>query len=264
MDCKDEVAKHEHYSLVNDEMRKTIVITDVTQMPSGNEVCVVGIDTHGNSIRPVCEGGFRKNYLFDRENDVIIRHKARVQFDFHEVDIRPPHIEDMGFNIASIRYKGLCTDTEWEDVLQASSFNAVEDIYEGFLEDRGWVIADANTRSIATLSNASITDVELTPGNIKPRISFVDSDGNAYYRPSSDLTLWDRCRSLVKRQDQTIDEVQEELLSLLQTAERIYLRLGLARPWEREEGEDERCWLQITGLHTFPDYLYGKCFANFS
>lgn len=244
-------------------MRKTIVITDVTQMPSGNEVCVVGIDAHRNNIRPVCEKGFRKSYLFDREDNVIIRHGAKVQFDFHEVDIQPPHIEDMGFEPASIRYKDLCTDTEWEDALQASSFNTVEDIYEGFLKERGWVMAGADTRSIATLSNANITDIELTPRSIKPRIRFVDSNGDVFNRPSSDLTLWDRCYSLVKGQGRPIEEVREELLSSLQTAERIYLRLGLARPWEREEGEGERCWLQVTGVYTFPDYLEGKCFADF-
>lgn len=259
MDSQDALAKHEYCSPVNDEMRKTIVITDVTQMPSGNEVCVVGIDAHRNSIRPICESGFRKNYLFDREHDVIIRHKAKAQFDFHTVDIQPPHIEDVGFEPASIRYKGLCTDTEWEEVLQANSFDTVEDIYEGCLRERGWVMPGADTRSIATLSNANITDVELTPGSVKPRIKFVDSDGNAFNRPSSDLTLWDRCRFLVKNQGQDVEKVREDLLFSLQNVERIYLRLGLARPWE----DDGNCWLQVTGVYTFPDYLNGKCFADF-
>ena len=42
----------------------------------------------------------------------------------------------------------------------------------------------------------------------------------------------------------------------------VYLRVGLARPtWELHP---HCCHLQITGVYTFPDYLYGRSFADFN
>jgi len=41
----------------------------------------------------------------------------------------------------------------------------------------------------------------------------------------------------------------------------VFLRIGLARGWERHP---DRCYLQITGVYSFPDYLSGRCFADFA
>ena len=248
-------------------MKKILVITDVTQMPAnrnrGNEVCVVGIDTEGQCIRPVCDGGFLKKYLMDVNGKVIIRHGARAELDLFPIKTQPPHIEDMKFEPSSISSKGLCGSTEWEEALRKNSFNSVEEIYEGHLQDQGWVVPGAKTRSIATLSEASIIDVELTSKSVKPRITFLDKAGCEFNRPASDLTLWDHCYSMVRKQGHNSGEVERELVSLLQKADRLYLRLGLARPWEPEDDGGEKCWLQVTGVYTFPDYLNGKCFADF-
>jgi hypothetical protein len=40
----------------------------------------------------------------------------------------------------------------------------------------------------------------------------------------------------------------------------LYLRIGLARGWDEQP---DRCYLQITGIYTFPDYLAGKTFDDF-
>ncbi len=239
------------------------MITDLTQMPRANEVCVVGIDEAGNCIRPVCAGGFLKDYLYDPDGLLVVRHGARVEFDLHTIPCQPPHVEEMGFDPDSIAGKGLCSDEEWENVLRTNSYTEVDSIYDGLLQDNSWVMPGANTRSIGTLSGATIVDIELTPGRIKLRLRFQDCTGCDFNRPVSDLTLWDRCFSLVKRKGRSCGEVETELVALLRSAERIYLRLGLARPWERVRGEGEKCWLQITGVYTFPDYLGGKSFGDF-
>ncbi|RJQ37624.1 MAG: hypothetical protein C4555_05940 [Dehalococcoidia bacterium] len=243
-------------------MRKTIVITDLTQMPrefsNGNEVCVVGLDEDGNSVRLICNGGFQKNYL-KRNHLAIVRPSAKVEFDLHVIKVNPPHIEDMGFNPDSITGKGFCTNAEWERALQQTSFDAVEDIFEGHLSGNDWVLPGTETRSIATLSGARIVDIELTGKNAKPRVTFVDKNRRTYCRPVSDLTLWNRCYSQVIRQHKEPKKVAEELKKTFQESVRLYLRLGLARPW----AEDNKCWLQVTGIYTFPDYLKGKTFADF-
>ncbi|MFC1861314.1 hypothetical protein ACFLYL_03465 [Chloroflexota bacterium] len=239
-------------------MEKTLVISDVTQMPQGNEVCIVGIDRNGKSERPVCHGDFQKHYLI-QNHKAIIRPAAKVEFDLKVIEINPPHIEDMGFDPNSITSKGFCNNDEWGSILQQTSFNTVEEIFEGYLQNNNWILPGSNTRSIGTLSRAKIMDIELTGGSVKPRISFADSSNHEYCRPVNDLTLWNRCYSRVKRQGNDPNEVAQELVTLFQNADRIYMRLGLARPWE----QDNKCWLQITGVHTFPDYLQGKTFTDF-
>lgn len=240
-------------------MKKTIIITDLTQMPKGNEVCVVGIDSEGKCIRPICDGGFLKQYLYDSKRRVIVRPGAKVEFDLGAVDILPPHIEDMIFDPSSIIGRGMCSAIEWENTLRKSSFKTISEIYDGLIQDNAWVMSGAETRSIGTISNTKIIDVYLTPGTIKPRITFADSSSCEFERPASDLAMWDRCHSLVKDQGHSILSVQEKLLSSLQNVDRLYLRVGLARPW----GQVSKCWLQITGIYTFPDYLDGKCFDDF-
>ncbi len=39
----------------------------------------------------------------------------------------------------------------------------------------------------------------------------------------------------------------------------VFLRIGLARGWKKYP---DRCYLQITGVYVFPDYLHGRCFAD--
>ncbi len=245
-------------------MQKTIVITDLTQMPTGNRVCVVGIDESNQCTRPVYPDGLGvpKSYL-SSGTKLIIRPKAKVSFDFYPVKIEPPHIEDQGFDSASIVGKGLCNGDEWENVLRNSSYAKVGDIYDDLLQDHSWVMQGANTRSIATLSEATIINIQLSESSIKPRLTFTDGVGCQFSRPVSDLTFWDLCYKEVKSNNRTRLEVSRELLNLLQGADRLYLRLGLARPWLQPGLSEERCYLQVTGIYTFPDYLGGKSFADF-
>jgi len=246
-------------------MKKTIVITDVTQMPKGNEVCVVGIDVDGRCIRPVCEEGFLKQYLRDTKQTVIVRHGAKVEFDFHKVDVVPPHIEDQGFDPDSIVSKGFCNDAEWESILQNSSYTKVGDIFDNLLQDHSWVKLGAKTRSIATLSQVTLTNVQLPEwnGKLRYRLSFRDSIGSIFDRPISDLAFRELCYKEIKRDGHNRLTISAELTNLLTSAERVYLRLGLARPWAQPGSTEKRCYLQVTGIYTFPDYLQGRTFADF-
>jgi len=53
-------------------------------------------------------------------------------------------------------------------------------------------------------------------------------------------------------------EICSRLTSALKSS-MVFLRIGLARGWEKFP---DRCYLQITGVHTVPDYLQGKTFAD--
>lgn len=245
-------------------VRQTIVITDLTQMPEGDEVCVVGISEKGECIRPICEGGFQKKYLYAGEN-VIIRPRARIEFDFTEAKIEPPHIEDRAFNPSFIANHGLCSEIDWENILQNSSYARVEDIYNGFLQDRRWVKPGSPTRSIATLSKASIANVHVPEweGKLRYRLSFRDVTRNLFDCPVSDLAFRELIYREVRRSNRPRSDVSRELTNILKRADRIYLRLGLARPFRKSTTDEPRCYLQVTGVYTFPDYLQGKTFADF-
>ncbi len=247
-------------------MRQTIVITDLTQMPypHENQACVVGITKTGECIRPVCAGGFLKNYLYI-DDEVAIRPGARVESDFTSAKVEAPHIEDKTFDPDSLTSHGFCTDIEWEQVLRNSSFSKVEDISDGFLQDRKWVKPGAQARSIATLSRVATLSVQLPEwnGKLRYRLSFKDGSGNTFNSPVSDLTFRELCYKEVKRVGRSPSALASELTSLFRNANRVYLRLGLARPWIQPGLSEARCYLQVTGIYTFPDYLQGKTFADF-
>jgi hypothetical protein len=246
-------------------MHKTIVITDLTQMPKPNEVCVVGVDEQNQSIRPVLPGGVLKRHLYVCHR-LVMRPRAKIELKFYSVPIEPPHVEDLGFDPNSIVYKGLCTDVEWEKVLQDSSYSTVDNIYDGLLHKHRWVEARANTRSIGTLSQVNITAVQLpmSSGKLKYQLSFKDKTGFLCRDiPISDLAFRELSFAEVKKCGRNAEIVAQEITAYLKTADRVYLRIGLARPWVKEGTKEEACWTQVTGIYTFPDYLAGKSFADF-
>jgi len=248
-------------------MKQRIVITDLTQMPTGNRACIVGISESGQCIRPVTEvreNGVTKDLLYSGPQ-LIVRPSAKVEFDFHRVDVVPPHIEDQGFAPGSIVSHGLCSDNKWEHILQRSSYTRVDDIYDGFLQDHSWVKPGANTKSIATLSQVTIVNVQLPEweGKLRYRLSFRDSTGYMFDRPVSDLAFRELCYKEVKVDGHACLKVSSRLTNLLKSVDRVYLRLGLARPWLQPRASEKRCYLQVTGIYTFPDYLQGKSITNF-
>ena len=246
-------------------MKRTIVITDQTQMPTSNRVCIVGIDETGRCIRPIYnEFGVPKTLLYVDDN-LVIRPKARVEFDFHDISVVPPHIEDKGFAPDYIVKKGFCTEAEWDSALKKNSFTKVSDIFNNLLVGNRWVAPGTNTRSISTLSRVKIDAVNLNEwdNKLRYRLSFYDTSRELFDIPISDLAFRELCYKEVKRESKDRMEVAQRLTNLLTTASRVYLRLGLARPWAQPGSSESRCYLQVTGIYSFPDYLQGKSFADF-
>lgn len=214
-------------------MKRTIVITDLTQMPTADGVCIAGIDQHNKCIRPVLPTGVRRRHLYIK-GKLAIRPRAKVRFGLHKVPIEPPHIENLGFDPDSIEYLGLCDESEWERVLQDSSFSSVDDIYDGLLKEHRWVEPDTNVRSLGTVSEVQIEDIEIEPlkipGHYKPRLAFCDSTGWIFRLPVSDLSF----RTFVDYEIGRIGTIlaaSNQIRKTLQSANRLYLRIGLPGPW---------------------------------
>ena len=100
-------------------------------------------------------------------------------------------------------------------------------------------------------------------GELRYRVLFRNEVG-AYNRLSvSDLTfrLWaDHVR---RSHEGSIEHVNQVLRELFRPSINVWLRIGLARPKQFESHAKPVCYLQVTGIHTLPDYLDGAAWYDF-
>ena len=88
----------------------------------------------------------------------------------------------------------------------------------------------------------------------------VDSTGGFLV---NDLAFRSYVQDIMERLDDNVEGTEKAKLDALMSAERVYLRIGLARP-EQLGDYPVTCWAQVTGVYTFPDYLGGRTFADFA
>ena len=121
-----------------------------------------------------------------------------------------------------------------------------------------------DTRSLGTIKNVDVQNITAERRYDRPtlRMDFEDESGDLHQRfPVNDLAFRGLLGELA---DQHTSEQQaaEVLLGRIREADRVYLRVGLARPTEIGNYE-KACWVQITGVYTFLEYLNGRTWADF-
>ncbi len=243
-------------------MKKPIVITEVTRMQEGR-VCIAGYDQQGNCIRPVLPPpGIHETSLYSN-SQLIIFPSAKLEFEFIQPVPQPPHTEDVRYDPAYVRFIERQPEDRWHKMLDRTLSQSVSAIFEQpLLTDPGHYVLDGQgPRSLGTLKPRRIMQVihELSPDDKwQYRLRFEDSDGAAYRLTVTDLA-WRYYCDHRRNQGATPQQIATALLHTLQTRE-VYLRIGLARGWQKFPG---RCYVQLTGIHTFPDYLEGRTFADF-
>ena len=92
------------------------------------------------------------------------------------------------------------------------------------------------------------------------RIGFDDESGERYWLPITDLALRYLLNYWRVADGVNPSEAAGRLHRILTDGRAVFLRVGLTRPF----GELFRCFVQVTGVHTAPDYLDGKCHADFA
>lgn len=197
------------------------------------------------------------------QNETIIFPFAVVKFNLTQHIPQPPHTEDRLYDPDILRFEYRVNDERNQNILDHSIFESVAEIFNApILTGPGFYVLDGTgDRSLGTIEpNAVIRVVyeQVEENRWKYRLSFMDGTGTIYWLTVTDLTWRYFCDW---RRDQNIPphQIATELLTSLQ-AGRTYLRIGLARGWPRYP---ERCYLQITGVYTFPDYLEGGIFTDF-
>lgn len=243
-------------------MKKTLLVTDLTRMQPP-WVCVGGYWPDLTAVRPKLGRGLTEDFLF-QSGRPIIRPFAQVELDFLQSVPDPPHTEDW---FIRRDYKVLVHPPLSEE--QAMAFLErildpdVASIFGAEVHTRpGWYVkAGEGTRSLGTIRPKNIASVRYTPkgsGKWDYRIAFEDPSGRGYDLAVTDLGFRHYCEAR-----RLGGEKPEAIAADLRQRWRrgtVFLRIGLARGWEKFP---DWCYLQITGVHTFPDYLEGRCFADF-
>ncbi len=243
-------------------MRKRIVITDLTRMQQG-KVCVAGYDKDHRCVRPVLypKGILEKDIV--REGQPVIFPFALVEFDFLKEDPNPPHTEDVHFTEGDFSF--VQKVTQRRKVLEWSLFPSVQEIFEQTIHtDFGYYVLDRQgPRSTGTIIPKEITAIIYEPGPEGAwdyRIIFRDGAGTQYRLKITDLTWHYYCDAMRREKfENDHTRVTSHLTTLLMSGE-VCLRIGLSRGWKKFP---DKCFLQVNGIHTFPDYLEGKTFGDY-
>jgi hypothetical protein len=239
-----------------------LVITDLTRMYRGM-VCIAGYNKDLTCLRPISPAyGIPEHTLFDEHGTPIIYPFAVIHLDLLDPRPEPPHTEDIFFFTPSPRFLRKARDPR--HLLEQTLSPDLATLFEQPIHhDLGfYVMAGQGPRSLGTIRPDAIIRVGYEPdprsGAWDYRLTFTDACGDIYRLKITDLT-WQYYCSHQRTAHRTPADIASTLTHLLQTRE-VYLRLGLARGWKEYP---DRCYLQITGLYTFPDYLDGKTFADF-
>ena len=251
--------------------RVPIVVTDLTRM-QGERVCLAGYRLDGDlaeppgCVRPIfAHGDLSERWLFDGD-EAVVRPRTVVELDLLLARPDPPHVEDWHVHPRVRRRLRLMPDDEFGALLHRIEDGAVAAIFGApILHDNGWYLpAGTGNRSLGTVRPAQVLAVSYAYREERRtwayRLAFVDAAGEEYRLAVTDLAFRHYLDHLREHHGFSAGGAAGRLTSILRNAEAVYLRIGLTRGWERFP---DRCFLQLTGVYTFPDYLAGRCYADF-
>jgi hypothetical protein len=244
-------------------MKTSLVITDVTRMQEGR-VCIAGYDKSGKCVRPVLPPpGIHERTLYSQGRPLVFPF-AVVEYDLLQTTPQPPHTEDCRYDPRSVRFVERLDEKRKQEILTQTLFQSVKALFEVPVHsDYGYYIMEGQgPRSLGTVRPQQVIQTihELSPeGKWNYRLVFIDGDGVTYRLTVTDLA-WRYYYDHQRQSGHEPKKISSELTSALKSSQ-VYLRIGLARGWEKFP---DRCFIQITGVHTFPDYLKGRTFADFA
>lgn len=230
--------------------RKTLIITDVTAM-SGDNVCIAGYDESLTCIRPVLSRGqITRRHLF-KDGELVIFPGAKITFNFGSGISQPPHIEDYVFEESSIESMGKATTKGWKEVLKQTAALNIAELFQN-IEDR-CVPPGSPGPSIGTLVPSEIPTLncDYYKDPPRPRMRFIDQGGTVKNNVSITDLAFRSLFSFYLLKFKGNCEKTVQLLNKNLADGNIYLRLGLSRSFRG------CCWLQVNGIHTFPDLYNG-------
>jgi len=249
-------------------MRSQLTITDLTRM-HGTKICVAGYLPTGECIRPVLpKTNLTESWLF-RGRPRIIEPFAVIELELLRPapDRVPPHTEDWEIELA-YDYRTELDLVDRFELLHSITSSHLGSVFGAGLRGRQdgsglWIQQGTGVRSLGTIHVRRVDEVvfRINPnGKGAYRLRFEDETGDDFRLPVTDLAFRMHLDSLLARQEMTTAEAARAVQQSLHDAPDVFLRLGLARYWDQHP---DRCYLQVNGVYSFPDYLDGRCFADY-
>lgn len=246
-------------------MERSMIVTDLTRMQRP-AVCVAGFFADdGASVRPVMphESGKRITERFIwKGHQLVVIPFTEVRVDFRGQVSDPPHTEDWEIEPqCRPELVRLLPAEERRDLLEDHLDASVAEIFGAPIQEDQYICKGEGQRSLGTILAKQISQVRYGFRGCEDedekwdyRIRFTDGAGQQFDLAVTDLTFRTACDYLSTGKEWAPGRVSEWLTRFLGQHD-VYLRIGLARGWEKHP---DRCYLQITGVYSFPDYLGGK------
>jgi hypothetical protein len=252
-------------------MKRAMIVTDVTRM-AAPRVCVAGFfSDNGVAARPVMPYKSGKDITeeFLRKDDLhIVRPFAEVRLGFTSPIPDPPHTEDWEIHpMVAPELVRFLSPEERRTFLEGHLDPSVESIFGAPIREDRYICKGEGVRSLGTVLAQRVSEVTYGPKQYEGeeakweyRIRFTDASGREFSPAVTDLTFRSACDYLRDRKGWDAGRINGWMTEFLGSAKReVYLRIGLARGWDKHP---DRCYLQVTGVYSFPDYLGGKALCD--
>lgn len=246
-------------------MQTELLITDVTQMGE-KRICVAGVTHKNQSVRLLLRSGNLQEFHLQLADQNIMRPRAVIDADLepHE-KCEPPHVEDHYWVKPgqSILLRSL-DDQAWRKALQRICSPCLDEVFGVTLEHKRKAEPGYGRSSLGTIRLTEVTALSVAPDpygkhdGFAIRIDFVDSSGESITRmPVTDLTL-NKYVKMQLDQGTRMEHLGKDLSKRLVNAREIYLRVGLTRPHQFSHERQSWSYVQVNGVHSFPDLLEGE------
>jgi hypothetical protein len=214
-----------YFFLVGEEatVRERMVVTDVTRM-QGDRVCVGGYLEDGTAIRPVCgDLGPTEAWLQPAQDEHVVPFSVVELSVGDPPSIVPPHTEDRRVPTTGHRIVQVLPDA-----------------------DRLHWLSRTESPSVRAIFGAEVLSAPEPNQRWGRFVRFGEGSGEEFQLAVVDLAFRRRIDELRDAGIAPNPAASRTLKELRQ--QRVYLRIGLARGWNRHP---DRCYLQITGVYGF-------------
>jgi len=173
-----------------------------------------------------------------------------------------PHDEDTYIYQAYKIIEEEIPDSEKIELLTATCFASIEDIFETEILGHTYLLEGTGKRSLGTIEAVSaefhtyVESSEHGRPEIRGQLIITDKTNTIYTLPITDLHYWAYIQhkfpdpGTVDRDE--LRHFNTTLSASISEADTIYLRIGLGRPVAKQQNS---MYLQVTGIYSFPDYL---------
>jgi hypothetical protein len=236
---------------------------------SGQRICIAGYFKDNTCVRPVDSYGRINIDWIKDSNEAIIHPFADVELNFeNRTPCEKPHTEDWPVSMSHRVKVGTLNRNEQIRLLSKINDVRVDNIFKAPIHKSPtgrYVLKGDGDRSLGTICLPEIIDVicDTRYDKLGYRLAFMDGAHTKYELKVTDLAFNYFMNYVYKNKIKDLRELSEFAKKKLMEAD-VYLRIGLTRGWDPDQTRPQnKCWLQITGVYSFPDYLEGGTFLNY-